>query len=136
MVRDRAAGAESPKVFLACLGARRDFGGREMFTSNVLLVGGIDFPESEGGTPEEIAAQAVASGARMAILCSSAKVYAQQALAVATALKGAGIETVFIAGRTAEIGAEDTAVIDGEVFDGMDVVAFLEGTLDRIGVAQ
>ena len=136
-LRDRVSGAgEKPKVFLACLGARRDFGGREMFTSNVLLVAGIDFPESEGGSPDEIAAKAVASGAKMAILCSSAKVYAEQAIAVATALKGAGIETVYIAGRKTETGAEDTSVLDGEVFDGMDVVAFLEGTLDRIGVAK
>jgi methylmalonyl-CoA mutase len=135
-VRDRAAAGEKPKVFLACLGARRDFGGREMFTNNVLLVGGIDFPGSEGGTPEEIAAQAAASGAKMAILCSSAKVYATQAIAVATALKGAGVETVYIAGRKAETAAEDTSVLDGEVFDGMDVVAFLEGALDRIGVAK
>ncbi len=135
-VRDRAAAGEKPKVFLACLGARRDFGGREMFTNNVLLVGGIDFPGSEGGTPEEIAAQAAASGAKMAILCSSAKVYATQAIEVATALKGAGVETVYLAGRKTEIGAEDTSVIDGEVFDGMDVVAFLEGALDRIGVAK
>ncbi len=135
-LRDRAAAGEKPKVFLACLGARRDFGGREMFTSNVLLVAGIDFPSSEGGTPEEIAAQAAASGAKMAILCSSAKVYAEQAIPVAEALKGAGVETVFIAGRKTETGADDTSVLDGEVFDGMDVVAFLEGTLDRIGVAQ
>ncbi len=136
-VRDRAAAGEKPKVFLACLGARRDFGGREMFTNNVLLVGGIDFPGSEGGTPEEIAAQAAASGARMAILCSSAKVYATQAIAVATALKGAGVETVYIAGRMAETGSRGhQSVLDGEVFDGMDVVAFLEGALDRIGVAK
>jgi methylmalonyl-CoA mutase len=136
-VRDRTAAAtDKPKVFLACLGARRDFGGREMFTNNVLLVGGIDFPSSEGGTPEEIGAKAGASGAKMAILCSSAKIYADQAIPVATALKGAGIETVYIAGRKTEIGAEDTSVIDGEVFDGMDVVAFLEGALDRIGVAK
>ena len=72
----------------------------------------------------------------MAILCSSAKVYATQAIAVATALKGAGVETVYIAGRKAETAAEDTSVLDGEVFDGMDVVAFLEGALDRIGVAK
>ncbi len=136
VIRDRAAAAEKPKVFLACLGARRDFGGREMFTANVLLVGGIDFPSSEGGTPEEIAAKAGATGSRMAILCSSAKIYATQAIAVATALKGAGIESVYIAGRKTEIGDQDTSVIDGEVFDGMDVVAFLEGALDRIGVAK
>ena len=138
VLRDRSsAAAEKPKVFLACLGARRDFGGREMFTSNVLLVAGIDFPESEGGTPEEIAAEAAAAGAKMAILCSSAKVYAAQAMDVARALKAAGVESVFIAGRKAETGAEDVdAAIDGEVFDGMDVVAFLESTLDRLGVAK
>ncbi len=137
-LRDRtAAAAEKPKVFLACLGARRDFGGREMFTSNVLLVAGIEFPESEGGTPEEIAAQVAASGAKMAILCSSARVYAAQAMDVARALKAAGVESVFIAGRKAETAAEDVdTAIDGEVFDGMDVVAFLESTLDRIGVAK
>ena len=137
-LRDRSSAAsEKPKVFLACLGARRDFGGREMFTSNVLLVAGIDFPESEGGTPEEVAAQAAQSGAKMAILCSSAKVYAAQAMDVARALKAAGIETVFLAGRKTETGAEDVdTTIDGEVFDGMDVVAFLESTLDRLGVAK
>ena len=82
------------------------------------------------------ATAAAASGAKMAILCSSAKVYAAQAIEVATALKAAGVETVHIAGRRTEIGAEDTSVIDGEVFDGMDVVAFLEGALDTIGVAK
>jgi methylmalonyl-CoA mutase len=46
------------------------------------------------------------------------------------------VETVHIAGRRTEIGAEDTSVIDGEVFDGMDVVAFSNATLDRLGAAK
>jgi methylmalonyl-CoA mutase len=137
-LRDRAAAADPrPAVFLACLGTRRDFGGREMFTGALLGVGGIDRPSSEGGTPTEIAAQAVASGAKFVILCSSAKVYAEQAVDVARALKDAGIGTVFIAGRKKETAAEDVDdVIDGEVFDGMDVVAFLGDAMDRIGVAK
>ncbi len=131
---DKVAAAGNPPVFLACLGQRRDFGGREQFTSNLLLVGGFTFPSCEGGTPEEIAAQAKESGAAMAVLCSSAKVYAEQAMAVAKALKGAGVGTVFIAGRKAEVGDADVdSVIDGEIFDGMDVVAFANDTLDRIG---
>ena len=53
------------------------------------------------------------------------------------ALKDAGVPTVFIAGRKTETGAEDVdQVIDGEVFDGMDVVAFLNDAMDRIGVAK
>ncbi|PKQ31602.1 MAG: methylmalonyl-CoA mutase small subunit [Actinobacteria bacterium HGW-Actinobacteria-2] len=135
-LRDRAAAASTPpQVFLACLGERRDFGGREMFTKALLGVAGIATPGSEGGTAAEIAAQA--AGAKFAILCSAAAVYAEQAIEVATALKEAGVKTVFIAGRKAETGAENVdAVIDGEVFDGMDVVAFLNATLDQIGGAE
>ncbi len=137
-LRDRAASApEKPAVFLACLGARRDFGGREMFTNALLGVGGIAAPTSEGGTPEEIAAKVAGSGAKVVVLCSSAKVYAAEAVPVATALKEAGVPTVFIAGRKTETGADDVdSVIDGEVFDGMDVVAFLTDALDRIGVSK
>jgi Methylmalonyl-CoA mutase, N-terminal domain/subunit len=137
-LRDRAAAAAGkPEVFLACLGARRDFGGRETFTAALLGVGGIATPSSEGGTPEEIAAKASAAGVKFAILCSSAKVYAEQAVPVARALKDAGVGTVYIAGRKKETAADDVDdVIDGEVFDGMDVVAFLGEAMDRMGVAK
>ncbi len=137
-LRDRAAAAGTkPEVFLACLGERRDFGGRETFTKNLLAVGGIATPSTEGGSPTEIAAAAVTAQARFAILCSSAKVYAAQAMDVARALKAVGVETVYIAGRKTETGAEDVdTAIDGEVFDGMDVVAFLTSAMDRIGVAR
>ncbi|MDA8437933.1 MAG: methylmalonyl-CoA mutase family protein, partial [Propionibacterium sp.] len=135
-LRDRAA-ASSTTVFLACLGQRRDFGPREQFTSNLCLVGGLSIPESEGGTPDEIVQQVLAADAGTVILCSSAKVYADQAIDVARALKTAGVQTVYIAGRRTETGsAEADDVIDGEVFDGMDVVEFLTSTLDRLGAAK
>ncbi len=137
-LRDRAAAADArPAVFLACLGERRDFGARETFVGALLGVGGIERPSSEGGTPEEIAAKVTEAGAKVVILCSSAKVYAAEAVPVARALKDAGVPTVFIAGRKSETGADDVdAVIDGEVFDGMDVVAFLADAMDRIGVSK
>ena len=136
-LRDQVAAAGNPAVFLACLGARRDFGGREQFVSNLLLVGGFAAVQSEGGTPEEVVANVTASGARQVILCSSAKVYAAQAMAVAKALKDAGVTTVLVAGRKAEVADEAVdSVIDGEVFDGMDVVAFSFATLDRLGAAK
>lgn len=126
-----------PGVFLASLGERRDFGPREQFTSNVLLVAGLAHPSSEGGTADEIVAQVKAAGTNTVILCSSAKVYAAQAIEVAGALKAAGIAHVWIAGKKTETGSEDAgSVIDGEVFDGMDVVSFLSDTLDRLGVAK
>jgi methylmalonyl-CoA mutase len=137
-LRDRAKTAEkAPEVFLACLGARRDFGGREMFTKALLGVAGIITPGSEGGTAAEIVAKASESGTKFVVLCSSAKVYAEQAKEVAQALKQAGVTAVYLAGRKTETGAEDVdTFIDGEVFDGMDVVAFLNSTLDQIGVAK
>jgi methylmalonyl-CoA mutase len=137
-LRDRAKTAgKAPEVFLACLGARRDFGGREMFTKALLGVAGIVTPASEGGTSAEIVAKVIAAGTKFVILCSSAKVYAEQAKEVAQALKQAGVTAVYLAGRKAETGAEDVdTFIDGEVFDGMDVVAFLNSTLDQIGVAK
>jgi len=126
-----------PGVFLACLGERRDFGPREQFTSNVLLVAGLAHPTSEGGSADEIVARVKDAGVNTVILCSSAKVYATRAVEVASALKKSGIAYVWIAGRKTETGSEDVdSVIDGEVFDGMDVAAFLSHTLDRLGVAK
>jgi methylmalonyl-CoA mutase len=137
-LRDRSAkSSPKPQVWLACLGERREFGGREGFTKPLLGVAGIGQLQSEGGTPEEIAAQVKAAGVKFVVLASSAKVYAEQAIPVAKALKAAGVETVFIAGRKTETGSDEAdALIDGEIFDGMDVVAFLGSTLDKIGAAK
>ena len=134
-LRDRAAAsAETPTALLVCLGSRRDFGARETFTTALLGVAGIGTELVEGGTAEEFAAKA--AGARFAVLCSSAKVYAEHAVEVAAALKQAGVETVYLAGRLTETGsAEAASVIDGEIYAGMDVVAFLNQTLDRMGGA-
>ncbi|MCL1838842.1 MAG: methylmalonyl-CoA mutase family protein [Propionibacteriaceae bacterium] len=137
-LRDRASACDpQPSVWLACLGERRDFGGREGFTKPLLAVAGITQQSSEGGTAEEIVAQVKSAGAKFVVLASSAKVYAEQAIQVAKALKAAGVETIYIAGRKAETGsAEADGVIDGEIFDGMDVVAFLSLALDKIGAEK
>lgn len=133
-IRDRAAKA-APKVALACLGARRDFGAREGFTSNIFQVGGIATPLIEGATAENVAAQL--DGAKVAVLCSNAKQYAAHAVDVAKALKAAGVTKVLLAGSMKEIGdADATGLIDGTVFAGMDVVELLESTLDELGVAK
>jgi len=127
---------KAPTVVLACLGERRDFGAREQFTTNLLLVGGLKYAELEGPTPEQIVATAAENHTTFVILASSTKVYAAQALAAADAAKAAGL-TVWIAGRLTETGDERAGtVIDGEIFDGMDVVAFLTTTLDQLGVEK
>ncbi|GAB77912.1 heterodimeric methylmalonyl-CoA mutase small subunit [Austwickia chelonae] len=131
LAHEQATGS-APPVFLACLGARRDFGARETFTSALLAVGGLATPRSEGGTPEEIAAQAKEIGARVAVLCSSADRYAEQGVAVAEALRAAGVDKIYIAGRPAELG-DGADAVDDSIFAGMDVVTALSSILDLIG---
>ena len=130
---ETATGA-APDVLLACLGEQRDFGGRQGFASNVLLVGGIDATQSHGGSTDEIAAKA--AGQKVAVLASSAKVYADQAVPVAQALKEAGVEKVYLAGNLAEAGDAPDGLFDGTIAMGMDVVAFLDSVFETLGVAR
>lgn len=137
-LRDRSEKAReagnSPKVFLAALGKRRDFGAREGFTSNLFHVGGIETVLGEGEKPQDFVDAFKASGADVAVLTSSAKVYAEQGMDVARALKEGGAEQVLIAGQLKELGSDDAeSVIDGNIFDGMDVVELLTSTLDKVG---
>ena len=53
----------------------------------------------------------------------------------AAALREAGAKKVLMAGRTKELG-DDQGVVDGSLYDGMDVVAFLSDLLDDLGVAR
>ncbi|SHJ66872.1 methylmalonyl-CoA mutase [Tessaracoccus bendigoensis DSM 12906] len=128
----RAAGNE-PKVLLAALGARRDFGGREGFTSNLYHVGGIATVLAEGSTPEDFVRQLKENDAKIVVLVSSAKVYAAQGIAVAKALREAGAEEVLVAGQVKELGEGGAEVVDGNVFDGMNVVELLTNTLNKLG---
>ncbi|MDR1212899.1 MAG: methylmalonyl-CoA mutase family protein [Propionibacteriaceae bacterium] len=140
-LRDRStahakASGSKPTVLLALLGARRDFGPREQFTTNLLLVAGLDYQPLEGPSPAQITAAAQELGASVVILASSGKVYADQAEAAASALKQAGQPYVYIAGRKTETSEAAQALIDTEFYDGIDVVAFLTEILDRLGVAK
>ncbi|MFP5416624.1 MAG: methylmalonyl-CoA mutase small subunit [Actinomycetes bacterium] len=131
-----ASTGAAPDVLLACLGTQRDFGGRQGFASNVLLVGGIDASQSHGGTPDEIAAKARELGSRVVVLASSAKVYAEQAVPVAQACKDAGVEKVYLAGQLKEAGDVPDGLIDGTIALGMNVVSFLDSVFETLGVAR
>ena len=132
-LRDRAASAGHPAVFLAALGTRRDFGGRLGFAENVELVAGLPIPTTEGTDPAAFAADFTASGAKVAVLCSSTGVYAEHALPVAQALKDAGADKIYLAGAAKELGDQDhEGLIDGFIFAGMDVAAHLTEILDTV----
>ncbi|MFD0887677.1 methylmalonyl-CoA mutase, partial [Streptosporangium algeriense] len=77
----------------------------------------------------EIAAASAASGARIACLCSSDRLYGEHAEAVAAALREAGAVKVWLAGRG------DYAGVDGTVHAGCDALGVLRTTFDDLEVA-
>ena len=98
-------------------------------------MGGINTVLAEGTDPEVFVQAMKDADTDIAVLCSSAKVYAAHGLTVAKALKEAGAQEVRLAGQYKELGADEaevTAVIDGNVFDGMNVVELLTSTLDKL----
>lgn len=129
--RHLTATGSRPRVFLAALGPASAHTGRASFAANLFLSGGIE-PVQEPVSVDASTAGAAfaASGATIACLCSADALYAEQAEGVTAALRAAGAEQVFLAGRP-----DAFAGADVHVFAGCDVVAVLSSVLDRMGVA-
>ncbi len=124
-----------PKVFLANLGKLSDFTARAMFAKNFYEAGGIEALGNDGFKDQaEMIAAFKASGAKLACLCSSDKVYAAQAADAAKALSAAGA-VVHLAGRPGENEANwRQAGVKSFVFMGCDVVSTLQAAHDILGV--
>jgi len=123
-----AATGARPKVFLAQIGPASAYAARSSFAANLFQAGGLE--TVLGAADPGLAARFGESGAAVACLCSGDAVYAEQAAAVATALKAAGARRVLLAGRPGEWES-----VDGYVFTGCDAVAALTEALDQSGVA-
>jgi methylmalonyl-CoA mutase len=131
-LRDRsdalqAARGKRPSVFLANLGSHADFTARATFAKSLFEAGGIEALDGDGGAdPAAIAAAFKASGAGIACLCSSDKVYAGLAAQVAEALHAAGARHVYLAGRPGALEAGLRAAgVNDFVFAGGDAVTTL-----------
>jgi methylmalonyl-CoA mutase len=95
-----------PKVFLANLGTLADFTARTTYAKNFFETGGIAAITSDSfASRSDMLSSFKASGASIACLCSSDPVYATQAAAVASALRGAGAKHIYLAGRPGELEA-------------------------------
>lgn len=115
-LRDRAMTVGDPSVIVRTLGTRREFGARQAFVTNLLAAAGI---------------RATDEGSKVAVLASSPKTYAGEGQAAVADLRAA-VQRVLVAGRASELG-DAADQVDGEVHEGMDVVAFLSDLLDRLG---
>jgi methylmalonyl-CoA mutase len=122
----RASGSR-PKVFLANLGPLAEFTARATFAKNLFEAGGIEAVTNDGfGSRAEMVAAFKASGAKLACLCSSDKIYASEAADAARALTDAGAMHIYLAGRPGELEATlKTSGVQGFIYVGCDVVATL-----------
>jgi methylmalonyl-CoA mutase len=138
-----AATGTRPQVFLVNLGPVAVHTARATFAKNLFEAGGIEAVTSGRGgtsgcaTAAEAAEDAVAAGARVACLCSSDDLYAERAVETAEALKAAGIERLYLAGRPGDRRAvEEAAGVDEFVHVGVDVLDVLRRAHSVLGVGQ
>lgn len=122
-----------PKVFLATLGKLADFTPRAMFAKTFYEAGGIEALGNDGFKDQAAMVAAFkASGARLACLCGSDAVYAEQAANAANALREAGA-IVHLAGRPGELEAAlNEAGVKTFVFMGADVLSTLQASHDSL----
>ncbi|MBV9562043.1 MAG: methylmalonyl-CoA mutase small subunit [Bradyrhizobium sp.] len=123
-----------PCVFLANLGTAADFTARATFAKSFFETGGIEAVDSGGlADPAALAAAWKASGAALVCLCSSDKIYAQQAVAAAEALHEAGARHIYLAGRPGELEAGLRQAGTAEfIFAGCDALALLQTAYERM----
>ena len=119
-----------PKVFLASLGTPADFTARAAFAKSFFETGGIGAIDTMGfNDPAALAAAFKASGADLACLCSSDKVYAALAVGAAKALQAAGTRHIYLAGRPGEQEAAFRAAgVNDFIFAGGDALAMQQAT--------
>jgi methylmalonyl-CoA mutase len=131
ILKDRGA---RPKMFLANLGTPADFTARAAFAKSFFETGGIEAVDTEGfSDPAALATAFKASGAALACLCSSDKVYPGQAAAAARALQAAGAKHIYLAGRPGELEAALRAAgVNDFVFAGGDALATLQDAYRRM----
>ena len=130
-LRDAAArAAKPPAVFLATLGSLAEFTPRADFARNLFAAGGIAAKDAPVPPRDaaELAAAFRASGCRLAVLCGTDKAYEAGAVAAADALKKAGAQRVWLAGKFEGEG------IDANIFAGADVLHLLTLAQAELGL--
>jgi methylmalonyl-CoA mutase len=119
-----------PKVFLACLGRASDFNARASFAKSLFESGGLEAVEGKG---DNLAKRFKESGARLACLCSSDKVYEREASDAAKALTEAGALCVYLAGKPgADQAALEKAGVSTFLYQGCDTLEILNAAYDEI----
>jgi methylmalonyl-CoA mutase len=135
-----AATGSRPKAFLVNLGPVAVHTARATFAKNFFEAGGIEAVTSERGAttgfddPADAVADALAVAAHLVCICSSDDVYAERASEFASALSGAGLTPVYLAGNPGERrDAETAAGVSEFIHVGVDVLDVLRRAHETIG---
>lgn len=125
-----------PRILLAALGSPAAYTARATFAANLFQAGGVEPVTEELGaqmTQARAAEVLAASGTGVVCLCSSDKVYAEQAAPAAAAFRAAGARRVLLAGRPGESRETlESAGVDEFVAAGGDAVALLTSLQDEL----
>lgn len=130
------------RVFLASMGPPSHYIARATFSKNFFEAGGFEVASGDGFTDaasaaDSAAAAFAASGAAIAVICSSDKLYPDIVPSLAGKLKAAGARTVVLAGNPgANEAAWRAAGVDRFIFIRCDVLATLEELLREEGVLE
>lgn len=130
------ATGKRPQIFLANIGTPADFTARTTFIKNFFEAGGVETIGSDALDSAEAAVAAFeASGASIACLCSSDKVYDAQGVAIADALTKAGSKKIYLAGKGGEQKAAlEEAGVSEFIAMGCNVLDSLRATHTLLGV--
>jgi methylmalonyl-CoA mutase len=125
-----------PRVFLASMGSAAHYTARATYAKNFFEAGGFEAVDAGGFKDADAAAAAFAqSGARVAVLCSSDKLYPDVVPQLAPKLRAAGARSVVLAGNPgASEAAWRAAGVDRFIFIKCDVLATLSQMLREEGV--
>ncbi|MDX2117584.1 MAG: methylmalonyl-CoA mutase family protein [Planctomycetota bacterium] len=128
---------QRPRVALVSVGTPADHLARTNYARGFFEAGGFDVKTTDGGTdPATLTAAFAASGASIAVICSSDAKYAEFVGTLAPKLHAAGARTVVLAGNPGpNEAAYRDAGVDRFIFVRCDVVKTLRELLEQEGVA-
>ncbi len=129
-------GGQRPKVFLANLGPPKDFLARSTYAQDFFQTGGFVPLSNDGFSDPQAASQAfAASGAAIAVICSTDARYTAELEQVAPKLRAAGARTIVLAGNPGANEARYRAAgVDQFIFVKCNVLEILRSLLGDAGV--
>jgi methylmalonyl-CoA mutase len=134
----QAVHGQRPRAFLANLGPLAHHSARATWSKNFLEAGGFEVIGNAGFATAEAAAGAFAeSGASVAVICSSDKLYPEFVPQAAAGLRAAGARTIVLAGHPGDNEQSWRAAgVDRFIFLKCDVLQTLRELLREQGVIK